>query len=150
VSIIVKPVNDPPVAENQSFTLNKNSNQNITFQATDPDDTEFTFSIVETPKHGELWNYPKVATYYPTNGFAGQDFFTYRANDGKDDGPIATVRLTVLDVNNPPTPTEQSIVTKVNQPATFHLVATDLDEDPLTFEIVSPPLQGTLSGSGTN
>lgn len=150
VQIIVKPVNDPPRAEDQNFVLNRNASQNITFTAVDPDDAESTFSVVESPKHGTLWNYPKVATYYPTNGFSGEDSFTYRANDGKDDGPIATIHFQVLDVNNPPDANELSVVTKVDQPAEIHLSATDLDNDPLTYTIITPPAQGTLSGSDTN
>lgn len=150
VEIIVKPVNDPPVAEEQSFTLNRNASQNLIFTATDPDDTEFTFTIVDSPRNGTLWNYPKVATYYPTNGFAGSDSFTYRANDGKDDGPIATVHFTVLDANNPPQASDVSLVTKVDQPADIELSATDLDGDPLTYTIVRWPDPGRLSGSGTN
>lgn len=149
-SVMVKPVNDLPAALNEEFTLNRNASQNITFQASDPDDTEFTFNVVDSPKHGTLWNYPKVATYYPTNGFSGTDSFTYRANDGKDDGPIATMRFTVLDANNPPDVQDASLVTKVSQPAEVHLAATDLDEDPLTYLIVDRPQHGTLDGSGTN
>ena len=150
VSVIVKPVNDLPVAESQEFTLNKNASQNIVFHAADPDDTEFTFNVVQSPKQGTLWNYPEVATYYPTNGFVGTDSFTYRANDGKDDGPVATMQFTVLDANNPPEVQDDSIVTKVDQPAEVNLSATDLDSDPVTFQIVSQPERGTLSGGGTN
>jgi subtilisin family serine protease len=150
VSLIIKPVNDPPVAENQSLALNRNSSVTVAFKASDPDDTEFTFTVLEGPAHGELWNYPTVATYYPTNGYSGSDRFTYQANDGKENGPIATVLLSVLDVNNPPLAERQSILTKVDQPAPVHLAATDLDGDPLTYSITSQPVHGSLTGSGTN
>jgi subtilisin family serine protease len=152
VTIMVKPVNHPPQAQSQDLVLNRNSSINITFTATDPDpgDTQFTFTVLAAPQHGTLWNYPTVATYYPTNGFSGSDSFTYKANDGKEDGPIATVRLTVLDVNNPPQGKDQTVVTKVNQPVAIHLSATDLDDDPLVYRIVSTPVQGSLTGSGTN
>ena len=150
VGIIVKPVNHPPIAQSFAFTLNKNSSQNITFAADDPEDTVFTFTVIDNPLHGTLWNYPKVATYYPTNGFFGTDSFTYRANDGKVDGPIATVTFNVLDANNPPTASDQSVVAKLNHPAAIHLSAADLDNDPLTFEILTQPKSGTLTGSGTN
>ncbi len=150
VSVIVKPVNDLPVAQNQEFILNRNASQDLTFLALDPDDTTFTFDVVDSPKHGTLWNYPQVATYYPTNGFSGTDSLTYRANDGKDDGPIATIRFTVLDANNPPEVEDASLVTKVGQPVEVHLAATDLDEDLLTCSIEDQPHHGTLTGTGTN
>jgi hypothetical protein len=152
VSLIVKPVNHLPAAQSFNFTLNKNSSQNITFAASDPDpeDTQFTFTIVDSPQHGSLWTYPKVATYYPTNGFYGTDSFTYVANDGKGDGPFATVLLTVLDANNPPVVADQAVVAKVNHAAIIRLTASDLDNDPLTFQILTQPESGSLSGTGTN
>lgn len=150
VNLLVEPVNDPPVAKEQSFTLNRNSSQDITFDAADPDDTEFTFTVVDTPLHGTLWNYPKVATYYPTNGFVGDDSFTYRANDGKADGPLSTIHLRVVNANNAPKAEDQSVVTKVGQSVSIVLGASDLDNDPLRFEIVEQPANGTLTGSGTN
>ncbi|MFO1498134.1 MAG: Ig-like domain-containing protein [Verrucomicrobiota bacterium] len=91
-----------------------------------------------------------MATYYPTNGFSGSDSFTYKANDGKEDGRLATVQLTVLDVNNPPEVQDRSVVTKLDQPAVIELAATDLDSDAITFTIVAPPTNGTLTRSGTN
>jgi len=42
------------------------------------------------------------------------------------------------------------VTTKVNQPASLQLVATDLDNDPLTYQITTRPAHGTLAGSGTN
>jgi subtilisin family serine protease len=150
VQLIVRPLNDPPVADAQKLSVNKNASLNITFTATDPDDTDLTYKVVDSPQHGTLWTYPAVAVYYPTNGFSGLDSFTYRANDGKDDGPLATVNIAVLDANNPPELDDMSIVTKVGQLAVIHITATDLDDDPLTFEVVRNPAHGSLSGEGTN
>ena len=150
VKIIIKPINDPPLADEQTLVLNRNASQSITFSATDPDDTDLTFSVIDGPKQGTLWAYPKVATYYPTNHFTGQDRFTYRAHDGKDAGPIVTVHLTVLDANNPPEVQDRAMVTKVDQAAVIHLSASDIDDDPLTYVILTLPEKGTLSGSETN
>jgi hypothetical protein len=60
------------------------------------------------------------------------------------------VKITVLDVNNPPTVRPQSVTTRVNQSASFSLTASDLDEDPIMFEIVAQPKNGTVTGSGSN
>lgn len=150
VKLIVRPINDPPVAQDQDLSVNRNASLNITFAATDPDDTDLTYKVVDSPQHGTLWTYPAVATYYPTNGFSGTDSFTYRANDGKDDGPLARVNITILDANNPPQLEDQSVVTKVGQPAVIHIAATDLDEDSLRYEVVRPPAHGAVSGEGTN
>jgi subtilisin family serine protease len=152
VTIMIKPVNHPPAAQGQSLVLNRNASVDITFAASDPDpgDTEFTFTVVDSPRHGTLWTYPKVATYYPTNGFSGADTFTYKANDGKEDGPLATVHLTIRNANNPPLAQDESVITKLNQSAPIHLTATDLDNDPLSYQLVTVPAHGGLSGHGAN
>jgi len=80
----------------------------------------------------------------------GTDSFTYTANDGKSDSAVATVTITVLNQNNPPSPQTQALTTRKNRPLTITLSATDLDNDPLTFSITNQPLHGSLSGSGSN
>ena len=148
VDLIVKPVNDPPVAGDQNYTLNRNSERDVFYQASDPDGDELTFTVVDPPDHAELWTYPKLATYYPNAGFVGQDHFTYRARDGRTESRLATVSFTVLDANNPPKTRDLSLTNKVNRPVTITLSATDADEDPLTFEIVQPPAHGSLESDG--
>ncbi|MCL5098058.1 MAG: Ig-like domain-containing protein [Candidatus Omnitrophica bacterium] len=150
VAIIVKPVNDPPVALDQSFTINRNTKQDVVFQGADADGDELTFEVDQGPEHGELWNYPKLATYIPNKGYAGPDQFTYRASDGEIKSQAATVKLTVLDANNPPEPDPQAVRTKVDQPLDITLTATDLDDDPVSFSIVTPPSHGSLEGHQTN
>jgi len=150
VEILVKPVNDPPVAHPQAFRLNRNTKQEITFLATDADGDELTFKVIDAPQRGELWNYPKVATYYPERGYVGSDRFTYQASDGRTVSAIVSVELDVLERNNPPVAEEQTLVTKIDQPLALTLRATDVDEDPLTFEVTRPPARGALEGGGTN
>jgi subtilisin family serine protease len=150
VTVMIKPVNDPPVGQDQVFALNRNSQQELTFLATDPDGDELTFAVVKGPEHGELWAYPKVATYYPQKGYVGPDSFTYQASDGVLESQITTVSFTMLDQDNPPQTESQSVVTKVGQPLSITLQATDADEDPMSFQILRTPAYGTLSGSGTN
>src|SRR6185369_5923450 len=79
--------------------------------------------------------------------FAGTDSFTYVAYDGQVTSQVATVVFKVLDVNNPPVAESQAVVTKVEQPLTIILHATDADEDPLTYQIREQPTNGTLNGN---
>jgi subtilisin family serine protease len=150
VTVMIKPVNDPPAAQDQAFTLNRNSQQDVTFLATDPDGDELTFTVIKGPEHGELWAYPKVATYFPKKGYVGPDSFTYQASDGVLDSQIASVTFTVLDQDNPPITESQSVVTKVGQPLAITLSATDADDDPVSFQILRTPSQGSLTGRGAN
>lgn len=144
VRIIVKPVNDPPRARDQSYTLNRNSYRDVFYDAEDPDGDPLSYEIVEGPEHGELWVAPQIATYYPHAGFVGEDRFTYKASDGRAASRIATVHFTVLDANNPPRIRDLAFTNKVGRAFPIQLSAVDDDEDPVTFEILSPPEHGEL------
>jgi len=150
VSVMVKAVNQPPVAANQTFTFNRNRSQVVNFSATDPDGDPLTYTVVQAPKQGQLFAYPATATYYPNKNFVGTDSFTYTANDGQYDSNEATVTLYVTDANNPPVARSQFKATKPNQPMPVRLSATDDDDDPLSFFVLTQPTHGTLTGSGTN
>jgi subtilisin family serine protease len=146
IQVLVNPVNDPPVATSQQFTLNRNSSQSIAFLATDPEGDQLTFAVVKGPDHGELYAYPASATYYPKKGFVGVDRFTYTASDGNATSQEATVLLEVIHANNLPTAADLPLVTRTNRPIALELKATDLDDDPLTFEVTSAPMHGQLTG----
>jgi subtilisin family serine protease len=150
VTLVVRPVNDPPEAPDQTYVLNRNTSRDVFYQARDPDGDKLSFRIVDEPRHGELWAYPDIATYYPRRGFTGEDCFTYSASDGTYTSRLARVTFQVLDRNNPPQTEPLELATRVNRPLTFALAATDLDEDPVQFEITEPPRHGTLAPAGTN
>ncbi|MDH7502454.1 MAG: Ig-like domain-containing protein [Verrucomicrobiota bacterium] len=150
VTVMVKPVNDPPTAKSFSFTINRNTQQTVMYQATDNDGDTLTFRVVEGPQHGELWSYPDIATYYPKKGYSGIDSFTYAASDGVTESAPATVSITVLDVNNPPIALDAAMTTKVGRALPIELEARDADEDPFVFTILSLPEHGLLTGSGSN
>jgi hypothetical protein len=150
VMIRVNPVNDAPVAKDLVLDINRNSQVDVIFAAVDPDDDPLEFTVLKAPDHGELWNYPDIATYYPEKGFTGTDTFTYKAEDRESESRIATVTLNVLAQNNPPKPEDQELVTRLDQPLEIHLNAEDLDDDPLSFEILTLPVNGDLTGSSTN
>ncbi|MBU4483368.1 MAG: S8 family serine peptidase, partial [Actinobacteria bacterium] len=48
--------------------------------------------------------------------------------------------------NNPPVADNQSVIINEDTPVAITLTATDLDSDPLTYFIVSQPLNGSVSG----
>lgn len=49
--------------------------------------------------------------------------------------------------NRAPTASDQLVLTTVGAPVAIQLVATDPDLDSLTFEVVRPPMSGTLTGT---
>jgi hypothetical protein len=51
--------------------------------------------IVNQPAHGTVALSATTATYYPEEGFAGADTFTFAANNGFNDSNLGTVTVTV-------------------------------------------------------
>ena len=150
VSITVTSVNDPPVAQSQSVTTKENTAKAITLAATDADGDKLTYKIVAQPAHGTLSGPLPNVTYTPKANYNGSDSFTFKANDGKLDGNIATVSITVIHINHPPVAQDQSVTTNEDTAKAITLVATDVDGNKLTYKIVAQPDHGTLSGTLPN
>ena len=89
-------VNHPPVANNQSVAVSKDTAKAITLSATDVDPaTTLSYVITSQPSHGSLSGTAPNLTYQPTAGYTGSDSFQFTANDGQATSNTATVSLTV-------------------------------------------------------
>jgi sugar lactone lactonase YvrE len=150
VSITVNHVNHAPVAQNQNVTTDEDMSKAITLVAIDPDGDSLTYVIVAQPAHGALSGIPPNITYTPTAHFYGSDSFTFKANDGKVDSNIATVSIIINQINHAPIAQDQAITTSVDTAKVITLNATDVDGDPLTYQIMAQPSHGTLSGTAPN
>jgi VCBS repeat-containing protein len=147
VSITVTAVNDAPVADDQSVSTDEDTAVGITLTASDVDGDPLTYSIVSGPSNGSLSGSPPSVTYTPNADFNGGDSFTFQANDGGLDSNVATVTITVNAVNDSPVADDQSVSTDEDTAVGITLTASDVDGDPLTYSIVSGPLNGALSGT---
>jgi large repetitive protein len=135
VTITVTPVNDAPVALNQTVNVKVNAARQITLQATDIDNVNLTYSIAAHPMHGTvvITNVNTGAcTYTPNAGYVGADAFTFRANDGALNSNVAVVTLNVVN-GATPVADDQTFNIIANQPLTDTLSANDADGDPLTY-----------------
>src|SRR5205823_5209125 len=106
--ITVMPVNDPPVAGNDAYSVNEDTTLLISAPGVLANDTDVEgdrskASRVGGPAHGSLTlNADGSFRYLGATNFNGADSFTYKANDGKADSSPAPVRITVVSVNDPP------------------------------------------------
>ena len=104
VSITVNPVNDAPVAVNDSYTTAEDTavtipTPGVLINDTDVDSNSLSAVLVASPLHGSLvFNTNGSFTYTPTANYNGTDSFTYKANDGTATGNTATVNLTITPV----------------------------------------------------
>jgi VCBS repeat-containing protein len=153
VAITVSPVNDAPVANSQSVTTPEDTPKAITLTGSDVENDPLTFAIVIGPTNGTLSSFNTNTgsiTYTPNTNFNGPDSFTFRVNDGQTNSTLATVAITVSPVNDAPVANNQNVNTPQNTPHAITLTGSDVENDPLTFAIVTSPTNGALTGFNPN
>jgi hypothetical protein len=107
--------NGAPVGQDLAVTVAAGSAVSITLPATDDD--PLRFQLVTKPKYGLLLGLPPALSYTPNSGYAGLDSFTFRASDGEFDSNVATVSITVQNVEPPTaTPTATPAETATSTP----------------------------------
>ena len=97
VNIAVNPMNDVPVAANDSYGTDEDTALNVAGPGvlendTDVDGDALNAVLASGPAYGTLTMNPDGSfTYTPNANYNGPDSFTYKANDGTADSNIATV-----------------------------------------------------------
>ncbi|MBX3385334.1 MAG: tandem-95 repeat protein [Phycisphaeraceae bacterium] len=140
VRITVTPVNDPPVAVDDAYTTPEDTTLNVLAvngvlaNDSDPDGDPLTAVLVTTTGSGSLTLNPNGSfTYTPNLNFNGLDTFTYQARDASGAlSNIATVRITVTPVNDPPVAVDDAYTMLANTTLTVPapgVLANDSDPD---------------------
>jgi len=101
VSIVVRPLPDPPLAFPQSVTVNEDHSVIIALAASDPDGDALTYSVT-APLHGTLTGVAPDLVYHPHTNYNGPDGFNFQATDSSSASGAAPVGITVLPVNDSP------------------------------------------------
>jgi hypothetical protein len=95
VLITINGVQDMPEASAQSIITYQNESVGLVLSGVDMDGDPLSYVVTSDPAHGTLSGTPPNLTYTPSNSFAGDDSFTFIANDGSDDSTSATVSIWV-------------------------------------------------------
>jgi large repetitive protein len=107
VNVIVTPVNDAPVAQDDLILVGEGDTVggNVLANDSDPDGNPLEAVLVSGPANGTLTLNNANGTFsYTHNGSeTTSDSFTYKASDGGLDSNVATVNITVTPVNDAPT-----------------------------------------------
>jgi len=156
VSITVNPVNDRPVAVDDSATTDEDTAVTIEVLAndSDPDGDSLTVNGVTQGENGTVTSNPDGSvTYTPNPDFTGTDSFNYTISDGKSGTDTAIVTVIVTSVNDAPVVADDSYSTSEDVPLTVAAPGvlgddTDADGDSLTAVLVSGPSNGTLTLNG--
>jgi len=128
-----------------------------TFATDDPDlpDDSFTYDLVSGAGDDDNESFDIV-----TSSLRSKEVFNYedksvysirvRSTDAGGKSIEQIFGILILDVNDPPVAYSQDIVTKLEEPIAITLTAFDEDGDDLTYEILSGPDHGTLTGAAPN
>jgi uncharacterized repeat protein (TIGR01451 family) len=157
VSMIVSPVNDPPVIRDDATGTQPSTPVivPVLVNDTDVDGDTLSVSSVTQPANGTaVINANGTITYTPAPGFTGPDAFTYTACDPSASCGTATVRVSVPPQGSPPVAANDSATTAEGTPVGVNVVANDSDPDsnldPTTLVVLSPPTHGTALASNGN
>ncbi len=145
-SITVTITNEAPVANDMALSGHWASPLNFMLNASDANNDDLTFTLVESVTEGEL------SLDSETSGnisylFSGENLnsvtFTYKVSDGLAETTPSTVTLT--PTNTTPTVTSAQYNLAHANATTQTLAASDADGDTLSFAITTQPEKGDLT-----
>jgi hypothetical protein len=156
VSVTVNPVNDAPVAGDDTLTTNEDTTvtvpgPGVLANDTDVDSAALTAGSAGAALHGTvIVGADGSLAYTPTTNFNGTDTFTYVVDDGQGGTDTGLVTVTVVPVNDAPTAAGDAYVTGAGTPLTLGAPGVlgndaDVDGDALTAGSPSDPPGGSVS-----
>ena len=147
VSLVVRPINDLPLAQNLTATTDEDTAVPFHLAATDADDAEHAYSVIAPPTNGTLTGTAPHFTYPPAPNFHGNDSFTYTASDAAATSAPAVVTISVTPQNDEPTAVAATFTLNEDATISINLSGLDPDGDAITYQIGSQTSHGTLAGT---
>ena len=150
VTINVAAVNDAPIAENDNTTVAEDNpvTINVLDNDNDPETETLSVTIVAQPVNGTVTVNPDGSvTYQPNGDFNGTDTFEYEICDPSGACDTAVVTVLVTPVDDVPVANDDEFFTNEDTPVMGSVANNDVepDGDSLTFNLTSPPAEGTIS-----
>ncbi|HHP0485416.1 TPA: Ig-like domain-containing protein, partial [Vibrio harveyi] len=150
VAVTVNPVNDAPVAVNDTVATDEDTAVTIDVLAndSDPENDTLTITAASVPaEQGTVTIVDGKLVFTPAENFNGDATISYTISDGQltDD---ATVAVTVNPVNDAPVAVNDTVATDEDTTVTIDVLANDSDpeNDTLTITAASVPAeQGTVT-----
>src|SRR5688572_27368289 len=170
---VITTTNQSPIAHDQEFSTDANTDIDITLVGEDTDNDPIQFEIVSNPADATLNDFDNAkgtVTYSPEMNYTGNDSFSFKVvDDNGVESNVATVDVEVKETteniltkesavianessvvanessNNAPTAFDQNTSVSTNNQLNITLTGVDTDNDPIQFEIVSNPADATLN-----
>ncbi|MEM1096402.1 MAG: Ig-like domain-containing protein, partial [Bacteroidota bacterium] len=149
VTLSIAPVNDAPVAQDDTATTEEDTAVEIDVLANDADvdgDT-LTLALLTTPANGTAEVAEQRIVYTPAANFAGLDTFTYRITDPDGLSSEATVSVAVGNSADAPVANDDEATTEEDTAVQIDVLAndTDPDGDALLIQSATTPTLGTVA-----
>jgi hypothetical protein len=156
VTITVDPVNDQPVAGDDSYSILEDMPLQVPAPGIlgndyDIDGDFLSVTLLSGPAHGAVTqNTDGSFTYTPNWNYYGTDTCIYQACDSENECDDATVTIYVGAENDPPVANDNVYSIDEDTELTVPLPGvlgndSDVDGDPLTVNLITPPAHGTLT-----
>ena len=150
VSVTVTPVNDAPVAGDDTLSADEDDQGQTDVLANDADIDGGALSVTGSTNgaHGAVSCDPGgMCTYTPAADYSGSDTFTYTVSDGNGGTDTGSVEVTVAGVNDAPVADDDTLTTTVDIAGDVDVLAGDLDADgdELEVEAASDPEHGSVT-----
>jgi len=148
VNLTINPVNDAPTANGDSYFTAEDTSVEITLTGSDVENDTLIFTLVDPQSNGILEVLSgNQLKYTPNENYVGTDSFTFKAKDGEFDSNVATINITISEVNDPPVLDEigNKVVDELNT-LSFTANATDSDST-VTYYLTNEPAGASI---GTN
>ncbi|MBI3409188.1 MAG: tandem-95 repeat protein [Planctomycetes bacterium] len=145
VNVTITPVNDAPVAVNDSTSTLEDTAVTVTVLANDSDpdgDALSVIGVTQGAKGSVIINANNTVTYLPNTNLNGADSFQYTISDGHGGTATATVSISITPVNDPPLAVNDPVTTLEDTAVTVAVLANDSDPDGNALSVIGVT-QGT-------
>jgi VCBS repeat-containing protein len=156
VFIIINPVNDAVVVNNQTVTTNEDTpvSGNILTNDFDPEGTALSVILpaIFGPQNGSIiMNTNGDFTYTPNQNFNGTDFVVFQVCDSGIPLPatcaIDTLFFIINPVNDAVVVNNQTVTTDEDAPVSGNILTNDFDPDGSALSVTLPAVFGPQNGS---
>jgi hypothetical protein len=150
VTITLTNVNDAPVAFDQSVTNGEDTSFGIRLVGSDVDGPVTNYVVLVGPINGVLSGEAPNLVYRGATNYFGPDSFTFCVSDGSLTSRVATVTITLTNINNAPVANEDhydlggGVALEIPAPGVL-TNDSDPEGESLTAMLLSGPLQGVLN-----
>jgi len=150
LTIIITPVNDPPVVVGEEFTTLEDEPLigSVADNDYDVDGDELSYSVLVPPTHGQLEMESNGSfVFVPDLNYYGTVHVTYEACDPSGLCGQALMVIEVLPVNDPPVALNDYFELPINGVVSGNVGDNDedVDNDPLTFSLIQSVQHGVLT-----